>query len=302
MTEAYAPFPHRAPPLIPRFPHRRTPPTIGAVTHRQTDSLTEALSLSPHGEGQFLADVPDGWQQGRGAYGGLVLGLLAEAMDRTAAAETDRRMRTLSGELVAPVLPGEALLRVFTVRRGAGISSLRAELSQGGVIAAHAHALFGRDRVEGRDRVDLAPPPPPDLWRELEVLPVEPPIGPQFARHFEFRTTGPLPFSQPPVPEAAGFVRAHRPPEQHSAATVIAHADAWWPTGFAAEEAPRPMATVSFNLQLFEDPALLPAQTPFFHRSRMLGSRGGYFLEVRELWTADGRLAALNPQTFAIIK
>ncbi len=269
------------------------------MTDRQTDSLTEALSLSPHGDAQFLADVPDGWQQGRGAYGGLVLGLLAEAMDRTQP-ETDRRLRTLSGELVAPVLPGPALLRVHTVRRGAGISSLRAELLQEDVILAHAHALFGKDRVADRDRVELAPPP--SGWEALEVLPVEPPIGPSFARHFEFRSTGPLPFSQPSTPEAAGFVRAQRAPERHSAATVIAHADAWWPTGFAQEEMPRPMATVSFNLQLFGDPASLPTAVPFFHRSRMLASQDGYFLEVRELWTADGRLAALNPQTFAIIK
>jgi len=33
----------------------------------------------------------------------------------------------------------------------------------------------------------------------------------------------------------------------------------------------------------------------------MLGGRGGYAVEARELWGEDGRLLALNQQIFAIM-
>lgn len=266
------------------------------------DRLDEALRvITTEARGTYEANVPDGWQQGRGAYGGVVLGLLARAMEFEQP-DVSRRLRTLSGEIVAPVLPGPARLVVTTVREGSGTTSLRAELRQDDEVRAHGHALFGKSRVADRNRVDLPPLPSLKNWQDVEVLPVEPPIGPDFARHFEFRSTGPFPFSGGSAPEAAGFVRLKHPLQRFTSPDVIAHVDAWWPTAFAVEEAPRPMATVSFNVQLFEDPATLPADAPFFQRSRMLASRDGYFMELRELWSADGRLVALNPQTFAIIR
>ncbi len=265
------------------------------------DRLDDVLAVAPSGAGTFRARVPDGWQQGRGAFGGLVLGHLARALEQ-AANDPGKPLRTLSGEIVVPVLPGEATLRVFPMREGTGTKSLRAELVQEGEVRAHGHALFGKARVQDRDQVMLAGPPPAARdWQSVDVLPVEPPLGPAFGQHFEFRPTGPWPFSGG-EPVAEGFVRARLPPRAFTAAHVIAHVDAWWPTMLAQEQAPRPMATVSFNVQLCADPATLPVDAPFFHRSRLLAAQDGYFLELRELWTLDGRLAALNPQTFAILK
>ena len=37
----------------------------------------EASVIRPVGPGVFEATVPDGWQQGRGAFGGRVYGMLA---------------------------------------------------------------------------------------------------------------------------------------------------------------------------------------------------------------------------------
>ena len=266
-----------------------------------SDRLDDVLAVEPLDAGDFRARIPDGWQQGRGAFGGLVLGLLARAMEQTADDAT-RPLRTLSGEIVAPVLPGEARLRVFPMREGTGTKSLRAELVQEGEVRAHGHALFGKTRVRDRDQVMLQGPPPAARdWESVDVLPVEPPLGPAFGQHFEFRPTGPWPFSGS-EPVAEGFVRARLPPQAFTAAHVIAHVDAWWPTMLAQEQGPRPMATVSFSVQLCAEPSALPADKPFFHRSRLLAAHDGYFLELRELWTCEGLLVALNPQTFAILK
>ncbi len=39
-----------------------------------------ASAVEPIRDGHFRATIPDGWQQGRGAFGGLVLGTLLRAI------------------------------------------------------------------------------------------------------------------------------------------------------------------------------------------------------------------------------
>ncbi len=63
---------------------------------------------------------------------------------------------------------------------------------------------------------------------------------------------------------------------------------------------PRPFGTISFAAHLF-DRGWSPAE-PLFHRSRLVGAQQGYFVELRELFTARGELCAVNQQTMAIIK
>lgn len=270
------------------------------TTEAQVEELHRALAIDPVREDVFATTVPDGWQQGRGAFGGLVLGLLARAVERSEE-DPERRLRTLSGEIVAPVLPGAAELQVERVRRGNGVSSLDARLVQEGEVRAHASALLAKARAKDHDGTSLVPPNVRP-WGDVEPVPVEPPFGPHFARWYEYRPTGPLPFSGGTEAYVEGYVRARHRLPAFGAPEVIAHVDAWWPTLFTIESTNRPMATVSFNVQLFVDPSTLSTEEPLFHRARMLAAHDGYFMELRELWTTDGRLVALNPQTFAVIR
>ena len=57
-----------------------------------------ATSLERLSDQTFSAIIPDGWQQGRGAFGGLVLGLLTRAM-QAAEPDAQRTLRTLLGDL-----------------------------------------------------------------------------------------------------------------------------------------------------------------------------------------------------------
>ena len=70
----------------------------------------------------FTLDVPDGLQQGRGAWGGVVTGAMVSA-----AQQVDPRpgmaVRTLSAQLVAPVLVGGLTLHVEELRRGSATNS-----------------------------------------------------------------------------------------------------------------------------------------------------------------------------------
>lgn len=253
------------------------------------------------GESQsFTVDVPDGWQQGRGAFGGLVLATLLRAIE---ACEPDkaRAVRTLLGDLAGPVLPGSAEITVTTLRRGANQSNLRADLRQHGQILAFASAVLSTPRNVGipNFRPRLGKPPAPETGL---VLPPGAPGAPVFLRHFEQHVTGPLPWSRGKTAEAAGWIRLREAPSVVDAPLLVAYLDSYWPAFFTVADAPRPMATISFTAEIFCDPPTLDPNAPFFYRGRTIAEHEGFQLEERNLYDAEGVLVAANQQTFCVIK
>ena len=63
--------------------------------------------------------------------------------------------------------------------------------------------------------------------------------------------------------------------------------------------APRPLATIAYTLDIVGGVA---GDAPLLYRGTVPVAGDGYFLETRELWTEDGRLVAINHQTFAVIR
>jgi acyl-CoA thioesterase len=259
----------------------------------------DALSTpSLLGDGRFSHVFPEGWLQGRGLFGGLVLATMTNAAQAVAGAG-DRRLRSLTADIFAPVQPGPALLSVEALRVGSGQSNYLVRLEQAGAACATASCCFGKQRVADGDWTALPPPARRD-WQALEVVPVQPPVGPEFALNFEFRVERHFPFSGEAEARSEGWIRPKEPGAARGAAYVVGCADAWWPAAFSRLEAPRPMATVAFTLEWLD--ADVPADAPLFHRASAPAASGGYTAEFRELWSADGRLLALNQQTFVIIK
>lgn len=255
----------------------------------------------PRATGAYEIEVPDGWQQGKGAFGGLVLAMLTRAAEH-AAADPARALRSLTAQIVAPVLPGPTEIATEILRAGSGVTAVAARLVQRGEVCAHAVATLGR----ARQTYDAAPtltPPSPRPWRELTSIPPGLPMAPTFTRHIEQWPTGPLPFSGAgSALETAGWVRLRRPGPARDAAFVIALADSYWPGFLAAASAPRPSATLTFSLETMADLVGLDPDAPLFYRARILGARDGYAVEAREVWGEDGRLVALNQQIFAVIR
>ena len=254
--------------------------------------------VEPLGGGQYRAQIPDGWQQGKGAFGGLILAALLRAIEHEEP-EKERTLRALSGEICAPVLPGEASIRVELLRRGAAVSYFDARLLQRGEVQARVSAILGAARP-----YELGVPPrvAPDQrpWSALQVLPIGPPFGPVFAQHYEYRPAGALPLSGGNEATACGWLREKSARERFDAPSILGHLDAWWPAVYGVETVPRPCATVSFTAEIVTDLALLPSRQPLFHTGRVEALHAGYFLEVRELWSGP-TLVALNQQTMAVL-
>lgn len=262
-------------------------------------SLTTVTTPTRLDESRFQADIPDGWQQGRGAFGGLVVGNLVRAIEAFDGAPA-LSLRALTAELCGPVQPGPALITATRLRTGTGVSTIAVALEQGGEILAHAVGVRGKTRSEDTDFSHVeAPVLPP--WRSVEPIFVAPPLGPVFAANFEFRVSGPPPYSSSEA-VASGWIRPRDPGPARDAAFIAACADVFWPAVMARLQGPRPMATIAFTLEIVGDLVGLDPEAPLYHTSRSLLSRGGYALETRELWGEDGRLVSRNHQTAVIIK
>jgi hypothetical protein len=104
------------------------------------------------------------------------------------------------------------------------------------------------------------------------------------------------------IAQTIGWVRARNPGDVRDAAFLAATIDAWWPAVMVHANAIRPMATITFTLELVDDVAGIDHEAPLLYRGTVPVAGDGYFLETRELWTEDGRLLAINHQTFAVIQ
>ena len=262
----------------------------------------------------FEARVPDGWQQGRGAFGGLVVAHLVRSIEAFARGETptspppaleatpERSLRSLTAEICGPVLPGPNTIRVERLRTGTGVSTVAARLERDGEVLAHAVGVLGRPRGAATDDFCELPRPAMPPWREMTPIGRNE-MGPSFARFLEFRPLGPAPFTSSTADTvASGWIRPVEPGPARDSAYVAALADAWWPAVLTRFTAPRPVATVAFTLELLSNLEGLDPEAPLFHSAQAVACRGGYLVEMRQLWGEDGRLIALNQQTIVIIK
>lgn len=267
------------------------------------DELTfdEATAVQDRGSGAFDWDVPAGWAQGRGAWGGLVVGAMARAI---VASEPDptRTVRSISAEIVAPARVGRVRLGVSPVRRGSAVStwSCVATDEDGRAVCRLTGVLSAPRRdVPDYSAWGLAAMPEAPGADAVPVVPVEPPFGPEFGQQLEFRPITGFPLSGA-VAEVSGWVRLRRP-VPHTALSLLALVDAWWPATLPALTTLRPMATLTFAANLMVDPATIAAEAPLLHVGRATAAHDGYTSETRHLWSADGRLVAENLQSIALI-
>lgn len=258
------------------------------------DLLTPTLR-----DGTLVLSVPDGWQQGRGAFGGLVFGGLVRAAE-VAVGEPARRVRTVSATLFAPVLPGPVQAVPSVLRASANVTTVEVRLVQAGELVGHGVVVAGRGR-EGSPSWGPAWSPPPD-WRDVAPMPADAPGAPVFTRHFEFRNVGSYPFQGAPEPRASGWCRPRVPARVRDAGWLAAMADTWWSAGATTFDRVRPFATLQFQLDIVGDPRGVGEDEPVWCALEARTAGEGYLSEDREVWTSSGRLLARNRQLMVVIK
>ena len=263
--------------------------------------LLERLEVTPGQSGALRLVVVDGWQQGRGAYGGIACGAMVEAMATRlpgAGSGPRRALRSLMTTLVVPLQIGDAEIHVDALREGVSVTTLRATIQQGGRAVAHGIGVFGAPRPVAAP--PTSPPAPPlGPWTEVTPMPLLGPPAPRFTQHFEDRPTGHLPYAGVSgVCETSGWIRP-RGASPWTDSLIAAVADAWWPAASVAIQPPTNFVTLAYTLEIVAGAEGLDPTEPLFHRGRSDASANGYAVDFRELWGKDGRLVAMNQQTLA---
>lgn len=283
----------------------------------------------PQGRGAPRAfAVPEGWRQGRGAWGGLLAGPLLHAA--TAHADDGQRLRHASVQMLAAAAPGPAVVTTEVIRAGGATTAVDVRLLgaeadadgaplPGQVTLAHATVVLGRARAAEAE-ADGEP------WRALEppealaagsdataVVPLGPPLAPEFLSQLEVRPVAGYPLAGEPDGQTLAWVRPRLPVGTGidlAAADVVlgALADAMWPATLVRLTSMHPLATLGYALDL---PGQVPPEAlvddegllvPLLHRGRLVAAREGYVTETRELWHPDGVLLSMNTQTVAVIR
>ncbi len=241
--------------------------------------------------------VPDGWGQGKGVYGGLIAGALVNAATERLIDKT-RALRALTMHFLAPPDAAPSTISVETIREGGASSTLEARLLQGS-LKAHAMMVFSKPRP-GAPYVHETPAFDP-AWEKVDIVPVEPPMAPIFAQHFEYRPVGAWPFSGGEKAESSGWVRPREFSGKYDATLIVAIADAFWHSVHVRAQSIRPSLTVTFSVELYGDPGAVPLHAPLFHHGVTWVSEAGYASERRTLWSPDGKLLAVNNQAIAVL-
>lgn len=259
------------------------------------DALTTPIASGD----QFTLEIPDGWHQGRGAYGGFSIAAMVRAIE-SRVADPARRLRSLTVELPGPVLTGSATIDVDVLRTGSSVTTARATLAQADGVKAHAVAVLAAPRKLVVDSWQELVPPSAPPWTSVPAVPHNPAF-PEFAQNFELRVVAGIP-GQGGAASTIGYVRAREPGSTRDAAYYAALVDVWWPAILVRFRAMRPIATIAYMLELVGDIASVDPDAPVLYRGTVpVMSADGYCAETRELWTTDGRLLARNHQTIAVI-
>ena len=256
-----------------------------------------ATTWRPRGQGRFAGVIDPSWFQGRGAYGGLLGGVMLRAMMRELN-EPARAPRSFTAHFCAPVLAGEATVSVRVERAGRQVSHLTARLEQSGQVACLASATFATSRdtplVYTEARMPQVPPP-----GDVPVTPAE--LWPTFGAHYDNRwCLGAAPYSGASEALVGGWIRP-LVPTPLDAPLVAGLLDAYPPAALSRVHGFGPGATMDLTVHFYAPLPLDAAPDAFYLRTgRSRHAAEGYVDDLAELWSEDGRLLAQQRQMAAV--
>lgn len=262
--------------------------------------FASATALERSADDRFVWMIPDGWQQGRGAWGGLVVAAIVRAVEATEP-EPARVVRSLSVQIMAPAVVGAHVLEVRSVRIGSAMSTWDVTMSaESGEAVARGLVICGSGRsADGFDHASwgvLTAPdaPPPDDSARLPG----PPLLPTFMQHLYLQPIDGIPLSGGPA-ASLGWV-GYDVATTLDAAALLALVDGWYPASLPVVDRMPRIATVTFTANLLVAPGSIAPGELLLNQSFVAGATDGFTSEHRRLWTSDGRLAVDNVQTIVV--
>ncbi|WP_288132609.1 thioesterase family protein [Microbulbifer sp.] len=241
--------------------------------------------------------VPEGWMQGRAAFGGLAAALVYEAI---AARSQDAPLRSLTTSFVAPAKQGKLERRSEVLRRGSSVTQIEGRAVQEGQVVTAALASFGSGR-DSAIRVSLPSAPTFTAPDACQALPDIDGLTPEFARHFDYRIAeGALPFSGISETRLGGWMRFRNCDEPVTVSHLLALIDAWPPAVLQMLSELAPASSLTWTLEACHPLSQRSAGDWWQYQAEIEQAGDGYAVIQAKIWDADGKPVALSRQTVTV--
>lgn len=256
----------------------------------------EAILNSVTEQGQ--ATVPEGWGQGRAAFGGLLAALLYQHAAITVA--KDQVLRSFSLSFVAPVAPGSLSIHSEVLRQGKSVLQVQVTARQAQQVAAVMLLSFGAARPSEL-HVPAAAAPAMKTPQYSQILPFIKGMTPDFLAHIELAwAQGDMPFTGSETPDFAGHMRYREPLSATSIAAFIGLVDAWPPSLLPMFKRPAPASSLTWTMELVGDPTPYAGDSWWQYQVITDHCADGYGQSRASVWSPDGQLMALSRQTVTV--
>lgn len=254
-------------------------------------SLAEIIAGAERADGGFHVAVPDGWMQGRTAYGGLTAAL---ALQGTIEMEADLPpLRSAQIAFIGP-LAGTLSIKIETLRRGRLASYIQADVHSEGRLGLRATFLFMNAFQSSLDFNQGAAPPAP---APEEAAPAVRRGGNFFTGNFEYRHA--LPISERGTPEFLRWARLEDRSAIDPMVEILAVGDALPPAAMPLFDKPGPVSSLTWLVNLLTDKPstrdgwwLLSSASDY--------ARHGCSSQTMRIWNAAGEPVASGMQSVAL--
>ena len=204
-------------------------------------SLIAAMEAT---EGEDCLHIPEGWLQGRTAYGGLSAALALAAVLRRW--DDLPPLRSAQITFIGPVA-GRVRIRTELLRRGRSAAFVQADVLSDEGLGLRATFVFMHPRDS---HVDYPARDPDGEVLPAKGEPFAPPAAVAFAQNFEFRATG---AEAPGVPHISRWARLRGRDGLHPMVELLAVGDVLPPAAMMLFTKFGPISSMTWQINLLSD-------------------------------------------------
>jgi len=241
--------------------------------------------------------IPEGWRQGRTAYGGLTAGLSFIAAQKQFLDLPPFRSATIN--FIGPVT-GDPVFTSQLLRQGRNVTSIETEGRIEDKVISNATFIFGGLRESSISVECLAPKTPPPEDCEPFTPPSAKDFVPAFFNRFDTRLIkGARPMSGADEGYIRTWSRHADPASRQGMASLLTLGDVLPPSASPLFKQKGPISSVNWIFTvLTDDPQ---TEEGWWHvETKLTAASGGYSSQVMRIWNTEGQLVAEGMQCVAI--
>lgn len=247
-------------------------------------------------------EIPQGWGQGRAAFGGLVGALLVKKAQGTLADAT-KQLRSAYINFVGPVVVGKAELQAEILREGKSVTSVQVRLIQNAQVQSVLVASFGTSRESVIQVASKQVIPAFVAPADSRELPYIEGMTPEFFKHFDaYWSEGDMPFSASTQPDFGGWMRFK--PTEHIKKIKLPHlfalVDMWPPAVLPMFNRLAPASSLNWTFDLINLPNNISAEAWWQYQVKTDFAADGYAYSQAHIWDEQGNLVAISRQTVTV--